>query len=323
MYYVGVDIGGTNVKAGIIDETGKIVVKSSIPTDSDKDYKKITGDVAAQIRALADSAKIDWQEVAGVGIGCPGIITSETGVIDYTCNLGWRGVPLAAEFTARLDKPAFVSNDANVAALGEAMFGTGKDYRDVIFITLGTGVGGGVIIDNKLFEGYLSKGAELGHMVINVDGELCGCGRRGCMEAYCSATALIRDTKRAMQADKESAMWQYVGGDPEKVDGKTAFSCSKKGDGKTRNRRLHKISPRRFVEFCKYLPSAGDNSRRRSVRPGRLSCKARSEICGRAHLRRRPCSAYAYSHRHAGQRRGTCGSGVAGHEQIKGVKKAH
>ena len=93
MYYVGVDIGGTNVKAGIIDETGKIVVKSSIPTDSDKDYKKITGDVAAQIRALADSAKIDWQEVAGVGIGCPGIITSETGVVDYTCNLGWRRLP--------------------------------------------------------------------------------------------------------------------------------------------------------------------------------------------------------------------------------------
>ena len=244
MYYVGVDIGGTNVKAGIIDETGKIVVKSSIPTDSDKDYKKITGDVAAQIRALADSAKIDWQEVAGVGIGCPGIITSETGVIDYTCNLGWRGVPLAAEFTARLDKPAFVSNDANVAALGEAMFGTGKDYRDVIFITLGTGVGGGVIIDNKLFEGYLSKGAELGHMVINVDGELCGCGRRGCMEAYCSATALIRDTKRAMQADKESAMWQYVGGDPEKVDGKTAFECSKKGDA----------SAKRVIDaYIKYL----------------------------------------------------------------------
>ena len=124
------------------------------------------------------------------------------------------------------------------------MFGTGKDYRDVIFITLGTGVGGGVIIDNKLFEGYLSKGAELGHMVINVDGELCGCGRRGCMEAYCSATALIRDTKRAMQADKESAMWQYVGGDPEKVDGKTAFECSKKGDA----------SAKRVIDaYIKYL----------------------------------------------------------------------
>lgn len=230
MYYVGVDIGGTNVKAGIVDEDGKIVIKSSIPTDSVKDYKKIVSDVSAQILKLADSALIGTDEIAGIGIGCPGMITSETGVVDYTCNLGWRNVPLADSFAKTLDKPVFVSNDANVAALGEAMFGTGREYDDVIFVTLGTGVGGGVIIGNKLFEGYKSKGAELGHMVINVDGELCGCGRRGCMEAYCSATALIRDTKRAMENDKDSSMWQFVGGDIDKVDGRTAFECSKTGD---------------------------------------------------------------------------------------------
>ena len=230
MYYIGIDVGGTNVKAGIVDGDGKIVIKSSIPTSSDKDYKKIVREVSEKIRELAESALVEWEEIAGVGIGCPGIITSEMGVVDYTCNLGWNKVPLAAEFTANLDKPAFVSNDANVAALGEAMFGTGRDYHDVIFVTLGTGVGGGVIIENKLFEGYKSKGAELGHMVIEVGGEQCGCGRRGCMEAYCSATALIRDTKRAMENDRQSAMWEYVGGDIGKVDGRTAFECSKRGD---------------------------------------------------------------------------------------------
>lgn len=230
MYYVGIDIGGTNVKIGIVDEEGKIVVKASIATAGDKDYKKIVCDVTAKIREIAETAKISWDDVVGIGIGCPGIITSEKGIVDYTCNLGWVNVPLAEEFKAVSGKPVYISNDANVAALGEAMFGTGKEYHDVIFITLGTGVGGGVIIENKLFEGYKSKGAELGHMVIVTDGETCGCGRRGCMEAYCSATALIRDTKRAMEKDKNSSMWAFVEGDIEKVDGRTAFECSKTGD---------------------------------------------------------------------------------------------
>ena len=230
MYYVGIDIGGTSVKAGIVDEKGKIIIKSGIPTARTKNYEDVVAPVCEQILKLAESAGITMDEIAGVGIGCPGMITSKTGVVDYTCNLGWENVPLADAFSRRLGKPVYVSNDANVAALGEAMFGTGKSYGDVIFVTLGTGVGGGVIIDGKLFEGFESKGTELGHMVIIKDGELCGCGRRGCMEAYCSATALIRDTKRAMNEDKQSAMWQFVDGDVNKVDGRTAFECSKTGD---------------------------------------------------------------------------------------------
>lgn len=230
MYYVGIDIGGTNVKAGLLDKEGKILVKSSIPTAKSKDYAAIVEAVSEQVKKLASDVGITMDEIAGIGIGCPGIITSETGVVDYSCNLDWNNVPLANAFTEKLGKPTFVSNDANVAALGEAMFGTGKNYKDVIFVTLGTGVGGGVIIDGKLFEGFESKGAELGHMVIVKDGEPCGCGRRGCMEAYCSANALIRDTKRAMKENKQSAMWQFVDGDINKVDGRVAFECSKTGD---------------------------------------------------------------------------------------------
>ncbi len=230
MFYVGVDIGGTNVKAGIIDEKGKIIVKSSIPTDKSFDYVKICADIAVQIKELAKNGNVAAEDIAGVGIGCPGVITSSEGIVDYNNNLGWKKVPLAAELKKHVQKPVFVSNDANVAALGEAMFGTGKEYSDVIFVTLGTGVGGGVIIENKLFEGYMSKGAELGHMVIVKDGEPCNCGRKGCLESYASATALIKFTKRAMEQDKNSSMWQFVDGDIDKVDGRTAFECSKTGD---------------------------------------------------------------------------------------------
>ena len=230
MYYVGIDIGGTNVKAGIVDDNGKIIVKSSIPTGRDREFSVIVGDIAEQIKKLCADANMTLDDINGIGIGCPGAINSKDGIVNYVCNLDWVNVPLVAELQKHINKPAYVSNDANVAALGESMFGTGKNYSDVVFITLGTGVGGGVIIDNKLFEGVESKGTELGHMVIVIGGEECGCGRRGCLEAYASATALIRDTKRAMEKDKNSAMWQFVDGDINKVDGRTAFECSKTGD---------------------------------------------------------------------------------------------
>ena len=169
-------------------------------------------------------------ELVGVGIGSPGAINSGAGIVDYSPNLGWYNVPIAELILKRVKKPVKVSNDANVAALGETLFGAGKGYKDTILVTLGTGVGGGVVIGGKLFEGNESKGAELGHSVIVVNGQQCGCGRRGCFEAYSSATALIRETKEAMLRDRGSKMWDFVGGDIDKVDGKTAFETEKQGD---------------------------------------------------------------------------------------------
>lgn len=230
MYSIGIDIGGTNIKAGIVDETGKIIVKSSIRTDSAGGYKKIVSDITAQIKDLCANSNIALSEVSGAGIGCPGAIDSKAGVVNYSNNLEWVDVPLCDELKNNLNIPFYVSNDANVAALGEYMFGAGKNYQDVIMITLGTGVGGGIVIGGKLFEGNQSKGAELGHMVIRSGGELCTCGRRGCMESYASATALIRDTKVAMKKDKASSMWTYAQGKLENVSGKTAFECAKTGD---------------------------------------------------------------------------------------------
>ncbi len=230
MYYVGIDLGGTNIKTGIVNEQGKIVAKSSIPTKSDRTADEVAFDMAFEVLNIVKSNKISMDELVGVGIGSPGAINSGAGIVDYSPNLGWYNVPIAELILKRVKKPVKVSNDANVAALGETLFGAGKGYKDTILVTLGTGVGGGVVIGGKLFEGNESKGAELGHSVIVVNGQQCGCGRRGCFEAYSSATALIRETKEAMLRDRGSKMWDFVGGDIDKVDGKTAFETEKQGD---------------------------------------------------------------------------------------------
>ena len=226
MYCVGVDIGGMSVKIGVVDEKGNILKKDRVVTDVVGGPHKIISDIGNAIKSLVD---INDRDFLGIGIGCPGAINSARGTVDRAFNLNWHRVAIVDELARIINTHIKVSNDANVAALGEAMYGAGRTYTDTIFLTLGTGVGGGIVLNGKLYEGNESKGAELGHMVLVVDGEPCSCGRRGCMEAYCSATALIRETKKAMLADKSSAMWKMA---PtlDDVDGKTAFECSKQGD---------------------------------------------------------------------------------------------
>ncbi len=226
MYCIGIDIGGMSIKAGVVDKDGKIVKKGKVVTDVAAGEHKIINDIGRLVLSLADPNDRDF---VGIGIGCPGAINSSTGVVDRAFNLNWHKVALAEELARMINKPIKVSNDANVAALGETMFGVGRMYTDTVFLTLGTGVGGGIVLGGKLYEGNESKGAELGHMVLVVDGEPCSCGRNGCMEAYCSASALIRETKKAMLVDKNSAMWKFS---PtlDDVDGRTAFECSKAGD---------------------------------------------------------------------------------------------
>ncbi|MDE6618724.1 MAG: ROK family glucokinase [Clostridiales bacterium] len=226
MYCVGVDIGGMSVKVGVVDQNGKILKKDKVVTDVAGGPHKIINDISLLIKSLVD---INDRDFLGVGIGCPGAINSARGTVDRAFNLNWHHVALVDELARTINRHIKVSNDANVAALGETMFGVGRTYTDTIFLTLGTGVGGGIVLNGKLYEGNESKGAEMGHMVLVVDGEPCSCGRRGCMEAYCSATALIRETKKAMLADKNSAMWKFSP-NLDDVDGRTAFECSKQGD---------------------------------------------------------------------------------------------
>jgi glucokinase len=170
---------------------------------------------------LLDKVNLTTDDVVGVGMGVPGMIDSERGEVVYSNNLGWADFSIAKEVENALGLPVKIANDANVAALGEARFGCGKGCKTSVMITLGTGVGSGIVIDGKLFEGNRSAGAEIGHSVIVAGGEPCTCGRRGCFEAYASATALIRDTKRAMEAHPESKMWEA--GSLDAVTGKTPF----------------------------------------------------------------------------------------------------
>ena len=170
---------------------------------------------------LLDKVNMTTDDVVGIGMGVPGMIDSENGLVVYSNNLAWEDFSISREVEASLGLPVKIANDANVAALGEARFGCGKDYKTSVMLTLGTGVGGGIVIDGKLYEGNRSAGAELGHAVIIAGGEQCTCGRRGCLEAYASATALIRDTKRAMEAHPESKMWEI--GSIDAVTGKTPF----------------------------------------------------------------------------------------------------
>lgn len=230
MYTIGLDLGGTFIKGGLVDDDGRIVVKSKIPTRIEAGAEAVAADMAEQALALIAEAGADKRDVRGIGVGSPGAIDSVHGIVNYANNLtGWRDVPLADYIGRRTGLSVKVANDANVAALGETMFGAGRGYENAVMITLGTGVGGGLILNGRLFEGNESKGAELGHMVIEAGGEPCNCGRRGCIEAYASATALIRETKKAMRAHPESAMWKFSP-DIEEVDGRTSFECAKAGD---------------------------------------------------------------------------------------------
>lgn len=228
MYTIGVDIGGMSVKVGLVDDNGHIIAVNRKKTEKNSDT--MVEILAGQINELLKENNLTVSELRGIGIGCPGSVTGATGVIEFSNNLDWRKVPLKDMLQKHMNTEVKISNDANVAALGEATYGVAKDYSSSIMFTLGTGVGGGIIIDDKLYEGNESKGAELGHTTLILDGEKCTCGRKGCVEAYVSATALIRQTKEAMKADMGSKMWDFVDGDINKVDGRTAFETAKIGD---------------------------------------------------------------------------------------------
>lgn len=230
MYYIGVDLGGTNIKAAVISDSGKILAVDFVKTALPRSADAIIADIGGLITKVTNDAGLSADDIEAVGVGSPGIIESQKGLIIFGNNLDWNKVPLADELARYTHKPIYISNDANVAALGEAKFGAGDGYNNVVFITLGTGVGGGIIIDGKLFEGWQSAGAELGHHKISNKGYPCTCGRLDCWEVYSSASALIRDAKEVMQKHSSSLMWEMVKGDINKVEGRTAFDAADKGD---------------------------------------------------------------------------------------------
>ena len=220
-YYVGIDLGGTFIKGGIVDDLGHIIIKEQTPTESEKGAGRVATNIANLAKSLLTKMGLGVDDVEGLGMGVPGMIDSKNGNVIYSNNLKWKDFAIAEEVSRQTGLQVKIANDANVATLGEVKFGSAKAYENAVMLTIGTGVGGGIVADGRLIEGNKSAGAELGHAVVEANGELCTCGRRGCLEAYASATAIIRDTKRAMEAHKDSKMWEL--GSLDKVTGKTAF----------------------------------------------------------------------------------------------------
>ncbi len=216
--HIGIDVGGTNIKGVVLDGAGKLYCKASVSSGSGKE---IAENAAALCNRLISESGQPIKNFKGIGVGCAGMIDSENGVVVFAANLKLEKFPLAKILGEKTGLTVKLTNDANAAALGEAKFGAGKNYKNSVLITLGTGVGAGIVIDGKLFEGNRSAGAEIGHMVIERGGDRCTCGRRGCFEAYASATALIKRTKWAMEENAGSQMWNSCTSDT--ADGKTAF----------------------------------------------------------------------------------------------------
>lgn len=250
MYRIGIDLGGTNIAAAIIDENYKIIKKMSIPTGAERESDEITKDMAKLCSDLCAELDIKTEEVEAVGIAAPGIANHNDGVIEYSCNLPFRKYPICNEFAKYFPvKKVHVENDANAAAWGEAVAGAAKGTTNSLMITLGTGVGGGIIIDNKVYSGFNYAGAELGHIVISVGGRQCNCGRKGCWEAYSSATALIKMTAEKLEeCDKQNrhTLMTEMVREKGKISGRTAFDAMRAGD----------VAAKEVVsEYIKYLAS--------------------------------------------------------------------
>lgn len=195
---IGIDIGGTDTKIGLIDVHQHIIAKQTIKTNAVRPAEKVIDEIGKAVLALLEQQKIPMDQCVGVGIGIPGTVDRKQGIVRYSNNIGWEDVDVVKEMEAHLPIPIYIANDADCAALGETIAGAGRDYQDVIMLTLGTGVGGGIILDGSIYEGKGIGGSELGHMVIVENGEQCTCGRKGCLEAYVSATALIRDARKSI-----------------------------------------------------------------------------------------------------------------------------
>ncbi len=232
MIRIGIDIGGTGVQIGAVDESNQIIAQSSIPTRTDLPFEAQVDQMVDCIHGLLNpdlNPALTLDQVASIGAGVPGLATADGIVINCT-NLGWHHVPLRDKFRSKIDKPFFVDNDANVAALAESVAGVSAGTTSSVFVTLGTGIGSGIIINGKIWNGFHGIGGELGHMILKSGGEPCSCGNRGCVERYCSATAIIRMAREQVEMHPESQILSMVQGDASKINAKVIFDAKRSGD---------------------------------------------------------------------------------------------
>ncbi len=230
MYYLGIDIGGTNLSVGVVDENYNVIGRGSRRSHVPRPIEEFCDDIAAAALDAVSDAGLTLSDFENCGIGCPGVINSKTGIVEYSNNLHYSNIPLSKMISERLSGlKTYIDNDANAAALGEVLAGAAKGAESALVITIGTGIGGGIIIGNKIYSGCNGVAGEIGHTLLIKNGILCTCGRRGCFEAYASAVALKRQTAQAMRDNPDSLMWTLVDA-PEKVSGRTPFEAMRMGD---------------------------------------------------------------------------------------------
>jgi glucokinase len=235
MYSIGIDLGGTAIKAGIVDKSGNIIVKDKVPTKSERGYEAVLRDMAKLCKKLIEKAGMSENDIEKIGVGCPGTPDKVNGILIYNNNLGMRNVNIRKELQKYFALPVYIDNDANVAALAESVCGAVKGTYCSVTITLGTGIGSGVVIGNKVYSGFNYAAAEIGHHTLVMDGEPCTCGRNGCYEAYASATALIAQTKKAALANRDSKIWEACGHNLDNISARTAFEAERMGDSVAKN----------------------------------------------------------------------------------------
>ena len=250
MYYVGIDLGGTNIKAGIVDGQGKILAEAFCKTQAQRPYQDIVRDMAGCVMQALKNAKMTTDDILSVGIGIPGYANQKTGTGAFCTNLGWYDVPLQAEIRKYFDLHIAIDNDATVAGYAESIAGVSKNAESSVFLTLGTGVGGGIVIHGRPWSGAHGIGSEVGHMTLSVDGVPCNCGNNGCMEKYTSATAIIRMARQACMTYPDSAMMLRAEGDLNRINAKTVIDAAKAND---------RAALEVFDEYCKYLAIAINN----------------------------------------------------------------
>ena len=226
-YYIGIDIGGTNIACGIVDDNYEIVARSKVKTNAPRPYAEILEDIKQSVRLACEELGVRPSDAASIGIGCPGTCNSD-GVVEYSNNLGFVNVPLRSDIESEFGVSTYLDNDANAAAFGEYLAGAAKGAKNAVAITLGTGVGAGIIIDGKIYSGSNCAGGEIGHTVLVVDGRDCTCGRKGCFETYSSATGLIRTTREAIELNPDLIAAKIAAEDG-RVSARTAYNALKQG----------------------------------------------------------------------------------------------
>ena len=250
MYYLGVDLGGTHMAIGVVDQDGRIIAKAETPTLPQRPYQELVADMVKCMVAAMAEAKVTEDDIASIGIGIPGT-ADRSGVVIFCTNLGWHNIPLREEIQKHINKPVFIDNDANVAGWAEYAAGVSRGTDTSVFLTLGTGVGAGIVINGKLWAGRHNVAAEYGHIVINADdGEPCTCGKTGCTERYCSATAIIRMGREACEKNPGCLLSQRCGGDLDKLNAKIIIDAAKEGDT---------IANSVFNRYAEYLTIAVNN----------------------------------------------------------------